>query len=46
MAIGDEISDEKIQYYINRAGAKISALSLGEIDHHEYITGGKILPLE
>lgn len=30
--------------YINRVGAKISALSLGIIDKYEYLTGDKLLP--
>ena len=29
--------------YINRVGAKISALSLGIIDNYEYLTGDKLL---
>ena len=29
---------EKLQYDINREGAKISALSLGKIDNYEYLT--------
>ena len=32
MKIDNKISDEKIQYYINREAAKISALSSGKID--------------
>ena len=31
MKIDNKISDEKIQYYINREAAKISALSSGKI---------------
>ena len=32
MTIDDKIRDEKLQYYINREAAKISALSSGKID--------------
>ena len=32
MAIDDKTKDEKLQYYINRQAAKISALSSGKID--------------
>ena len=34
MTINDQIRDEKLRYDINRAAAKISALSSGEI--HQY----------
>ena len=44
MAIEDQITDEKLQYDINRETAKISALSSGKIDKYEYLTGEKILP--
>ena len=44
MTINDQIKDEKIQYYINRETAKISALSSGKIDKHEYLTGEEVLP--
>ena len=44
MTIEDQIRDEKLQYDINREAAKISALSLGKIDKHEYLTGKEILP--
>ena len=43
MAIDDTIKDEKSKYDINRETAKISALSSGEIDQYEYLTGKKIL---
>ena len=33
-----QIRDEKLQYDINREAAKISALSSGKIDKHEYLT--------
>ena len=42
--IEDQISDEKVQYDINREAAKISALSSGKIDKYEYLTGEEILP--
>ena len=44
MTIDDQISDEKIQYDINRKTAKISALSSRKIDQYEYLTGEEILP--
>ena len=44
MTIIDQIRVEKLQYDINREAAKILALSSGEIDKHEYLTGEVILP--
>ena len=44
MTINDQIRDEKLQYDINRKGAKISTLSSGRIDKYEYLTGKEILP--
>ena len=44
MTIDDKIRDEKLQYDINREASKISALSSGKIDKHEYLTGEEILP--
>ena len=44
MTINDQIRDEKLQYDINRKGAKISILSSGRIDKYEYLTGKEILP--
>ena len=44
MTIEDQIKDEKLQYDINREAAKISALSSGEFDKCEYLTGEEILP--
>ena len=44
MTIKDQIRDEKLQYDINREAAKISALSSGKTDKHEYLTGEEILP--
>ena len=43
MTINDQIRDEKLQYYINREAAKISALSSGKINKYEYLTGEDIL---
>ena len=34
MAIDDKISDEKLQYNINREAVKISTLSSGKIDKY------------
>ena len=39
MIIEDQIRDEKLQYDINREAAKISALSSGKIDKHEFLNG-------
>ena len=44
MTVNDQIKDEKLQYYINREAAKISALSSGKLDKYEYLTGEDILP--
>ena len=44
MTIEDQIKDEKLQYDINREGAKISALSSGKLDKYEYLTGEEVLP--
>ena len=44
MTIEDQIEAVKLQYDINRAAAKISALSSGKIDKYEYLTGEDILP--
>ena len=43
MTIDDQIKDEKLQYDINRAAGKISALSSGKIGKYEYLTGEEIL---
>ena len=43
MKIDDKVGDEKVQYNINREGAKISALLSGEIDKQEFLTGEEIL---
>ena len=44
MTINDPITDEKLQYDINRKTAEISVLSSGKIDNYEYLTGKEILP--
>ena len=44
MAINDQISDEKLQYSINRKAAEISALSSDKIDRYKYLTGKELLP--
>ena len=44
MTINDQISDEKLQYDINRETAKISDLSSSKIHKYEYLTGEDILP--
>ena len=44
MAINDQISDEDLQYDINREAAKISASSSGKIHKYEYLTDEDILP--
>ena len=44
MSIGEKITDEKLQYNINRQAAKISSLSSGEIHKCKYLTGKDILP--
>ena len=44
MTINDQISDEKLQYGINREAAKISASSSSKIHKYEHLTGEDILP--
>ena len=44
MTIHDQIRNEKLQYDINRETSKISALSSGNIQNYEYLTGEDILP--
>ena len=44
MSIESQIKDEKLQYDINREAAKISTLSSGKLDKHEYLTDEEILP--
>ena len=43
MTTDDKTRDSKLQYYINREAAKISAFSSGKIDKYEYFTGEQIL---
>ena len=44
MTIDDQIKYEKLQYDVNREVVKISALSSGEFNKYEYLTGEEILP--
>ena len=44
MIINDPIRDKKLQYDINREASIISALSSGEKNKYEYLTGKDILP--
>lgn len=44
MAISDKIRYGRLQYYINRATAKISALLSKKVGKYEYLTGEKTLP--
>ena len=44
MTINDQIRDEKLQYNINREASQISALSSGNIQKYENLTGEDILP--
>ena len=44
MTINDQIRYEKLQYDINRETSKISALSSGNIQKYEYLTGEDIVP--
>ena len=41
MITDDQIRHKKLQYYINREAAKMSALLPGKIDKYEYLTGEK-----
>ena len=43
MTIDGKIRNEQLQYDINRAAAKISALFLSKIDKYEYRAGEEIL---
>ena len=40
MTIDYKVSDEKLQYNINKEAAKIS----GKIDKYDYLTGKEIIP--
>ena len=44
MKIDDKIKYEKLWYNINREAPKLSALSSGEFDKNEYLTGKEVLP--
>ena len=44
MITDHKITDKKLQCNINRAAAKVSALSSGKVDKYEYLTGREILP--
>ena len=44
MTIDDQIRSEKLQYDINKAAAKISALSSNKNGKHNYLTGEERLP--
>ena len=44
MDIDGTIKDEKLQYDINKAAAKTSALSSEKVDKYRYLTGEEILP--
>ena len=44
MTIDDQLSDEKLQYDVNREAAIISALSWGKIGKYEYLADKEILP--
>ena len=37
--LGDKIKANKFQYELDRESAKISALSSGELEKYEYLTG-------
>ena len=37
--LGDKIKANKVQYELDRESAKISALSSGELEKYEYLTG-------
>lgn len=41
-----KIKDEKIRYDLNNVIAKLYALSSGEIDKHEYLTGKELKPTD
>ena len=46
MTTNGKIRDKKLQYDINKATAKISALSLSKIDKYKYLTDEEILPTQ
>ena len=43
MTVDDKIRDEKVQYDISKETVKLSALSSGNINKCEYLTGEEIL---
>ena len=43
MTIHNKIRDEKLRYDIDRDATKISVLSSGKIDKHEYLTIEEIM---
>ena len=45
ITINDQIRDKKLQYDIDRKTAKISALSSGNIQKYEYLTGEELCQL-
>ena len=44
MTINDKTRDEKLQNDINREAGKIPALSSGEFEKYEFLTGEELLP--
>ena len=42
MTINDNIRDKKLQYNINREGAKLSVLIFAKINKSEYLTGNRV----
>ena len=43
-AINDKIEQNKAQYNLDTQTAKISPLSLGNINKHKFLTGEDVLP--
>ena len=43
-AINDKIEQNKAQYNLDTQAAKISPLSSGDINKHEFLTGEDVLP--
>ena len=39
MTIDERVRDKKLQYNSKRGATKLSVLSSGKIDKHEYLTG-------
>ena len=44
MTVAEIINDEKVEFDVNRAAAKISALSSKKIQNYEKLTDKEILP--